>query len=82
MRIRSLIIAAAALTFTAAVPAEPPKRDSVDSAKPTNRPVEVVFASAEQVRAPAQTAQEQTAAPVKKRTGRVTTCRCGNQTQQ
>lgn len=79
---RRLVIAAAALMFAAPGLSEPAKTPATDPAHPAARPVEVVLASAEQVRSPAATADE-TAAPVKRpRVARVTTCRCADQQAQ
>jgi len=88
MLVRKLLIAAAAMSFTAMAAAEPPKTVAPGAAQPVNRPAEVVLASAEQVSVPSPAAQDQNteaqtpAAPVKKRAARVTTCRCGDQTTQ
>jgi len=70
MQARLAIISAAALAVIAAAP-EPTK----PVATPPQLTPPTVLASADQVRAPAQPAE----APKKRRAGRVTTCRCGDQ---
>jgi hypothetical protein len=84
MHARSLLIAAAALTIAsiaAAEPAKPPAREGNANA---TRPAAVMLASAEQIPTQVPTAtQDANAAPAKPvRHGRVTTCRCGDQTVQ
>lgn len=79
---RCLIIAATALALAGTAIAEPAKPAPRPVQQPaTNRPAEVVLASAEQVSAPA--AVTPVATPAKKpRAARVTTCRCAGQTPQ
>ena len=77
---RFFITAAAALaTFGASASAEPPKSaPKQPAAAPTDsqpRPAQIVLASADPVRTPA----EASPAPVKRRIApRITTCRCGD----
>ena len=78
MHARSLVIAAAALTCATIAAAEPVKPEARDVGANASRPAAVVLASADQVKTPVPNA-EQTPAPVKRRVGRVTTCRCGDQ---
>lgn len=78
MRTRLLIIAVSGLSFAAAVAAEPGKAPVHKADQPAERPVEVVIASADQVRTPAPS--EQASVPKRERKARVTTCRCGDQT--
>ena len=87
MHIRYLLIAATGLAIAnaaaAADPAAPAKPDARETAQPVNRPAAVVLASADQVQAPAPDGQQQAATPAKRpRAARVTTCRCGDQTNQ
>ena len=88
MLVRKLLIAGAAMSFTAMAAAEPAKPVAQGATQPVNRPAEVVLASAEQVSVPSPAAQDPNAvaqtpaAPVKKRAARVTSCRCGDQTTQ
>ena len=79
MRARLLIVAVSGLSFAAAVAAEPSKVPVRKADQSAEQPVEVVVASADQVRAPA--AAEEASVPAKReRKARVTTCRCGDQT--
>ena len=78
---RFVLIAAIALASepaSAAAPAKPAPQSQAQS-QPAAR--EVVLASADDVRSPATTSQQAPAAP-KRRIGRVTTCRCGDQPPQ
>lgn len=76
MRTRLLIVAVSGLSFAAAVAAEPVKAPVHKAEQPAQQPVEVVIASAEQVRNPATS--EQASPPAKReRKARVATCRCG-----
>ena len=69
---------AAVLALATAVAAEPPRPGASDSAKPANRPVPVMLASADQT--PPAAVQAQASVPAKRpRAARVTTCRCGGQ---
>jgi hypothetical protein len=76
MNARLLVIAATLAVGTAAA-AEPAKPHAAAAAPASTRPVEVVLASADTVR-PVQPGEGQSAAPVKRRAARVTTCRCGD----
>ena len=84
MHARSLLIAAVALTCASIAAAEPTKPMARETNANTTRPAAVMLASAEQVPTPVPAAtQDPNAAPVKPvRHGRVTTCRCGDQTAQ
>lgn len=89
MLVRYLLIGAVAMSLTAPAAAEPAKPAPAEAGRPESRPVDVVLASAEQVRValpavqdPAAAGQTPAAAPVKKRAARVTTCRCADQTTQ
>ncbi len=89
MLVRYLLIGAVALSLTAPAAAEPAKPAAAEADRSESRPAEVVLASAEQVSAalpavqdPSAAEQAPTAAPVKKRAARVTTCRCADQTTQ
>lgn len=78
MTARIVMIAAALSLSTgafAADPAKPDARNAQASAPAAAR--ELVLASAE-VKSPPSSADPQLAAPVKRRTARVTTCRCGD----
>jgi hypothetical protein len=79
---RSLLIAAAALTYAASSSAEPTKPDAREVNPSANRPAAVVLASVDEVRAPVPANTGQAATPAKRpRVGRVTTCRCADQMQ-
>jgi hypothetical protein len=81
MHARSLLIAAAALTLASTAAAEPAKPGAREANANPSRPAAVMLASAEQVATPVPTAQDPNAAPAKPaRRGRVTTCRCADQT--
>lgn len=84
MNARFVLIAAAALTSVSAFAAEPSKPAQQASPQPKNGSPQVVLASAAQVSSPAPADQQaqQLPAPPKKRVGRVTTCRCGDQLPQ
>ena len=84
MHTRYLLIASAALAIASTAGAEPAKPEARPAAQPADRPVQVLLASAEQVRTPTPTAGETpSATPVKRpRAARVTTCRCANQTER
>lgn len=83
MNARTMMIAAAALICASNAATEPTKPEGREAAATTNRPTSVVLASAEQAQTPVPNNSEQAAAPVKRpRLGRVTTCRCGDQTQR
>lgn len=78
MTVRLMIAAAATLSIASASFAADPAKNEIrdDSAK--TPPAELVMASAD-VKSPAPVAAAQQApAPVKRRAGRVTTCRCGD----
>ena len=78
MTARVMIIAAAALSLsTGALAADPAKPDSRDAQASVPAAKELVLASAE-VKSPSPGGDPQVAAPVKRRTARVTTCRCGD----
>lgn len=78
MHSRYLIIAAGALAFAGTAAAEPAKPAEKPAAQPASeRPAEVVLASAD--RAPAMVEQAQASPAKKPRAARVTTCRCAGQ---
>jgi hypothetical protein len=83
MHARSLMIAALAVSCAAAAAAEPPKTEGREANAQPSRSGPIVFASADQVQAPASVGQQQQEqAPAKpRRVGRVTTCRCADQIQ-
>jgi hypothetical protein len=82
MHARFAGVAIAILTLGTAVSAEPPKAPAKEAAQRTNRAAPaVLLASAEQVTAPAQSDQA-TQQPKPHRAARVTTCRCGGQTEE
>jgi hypothetical protein len=82
MHARFVMIAAVALAAGTAASAEPTKASAQPAAQPANRPAPtVLLASADQVRAPAPS--DQANPPAKPhRAARVTTCRCGGQTEE
>ncbi len=80
MFVRFVLIAALALAGEPASAAAPAKPISQPQA-PQPAPREVVLASADDVTAPAAASQQVPTAP-KRRVGRVTTCRCGDQPAQ
>jgi hypothetical protein len=81
MRARLLIVAIAGLSLAAAGAAEPVKAPVQKAAQPETQKVEVVVASASDVR-PDVAAAAPDAAPVKRaRKARVNSCRCGDQPQ-
>jgi hypothetical protein len=83
MHTRFILIAAAALTSASAFAAEPATKPPVQqSSQPEPASAHVMLASADDVQAPAPTADQQTPAPPKRRLARVTTCRCGDQQAQ
>jgi hypothetical protein len=76
MHARSIMMAAASLTFATQAAAEPPKTPAVPSA---GRPTPVIYASADQIVTPAPTPERPGTTTVKRpRAARVTTCRCGD----
>jgi hypothetical protein len=82
MHARFVMIAAVALAASTAAFAEPAKAPAQSAAQPANRPTPaVLLASADQVRAPAPSDQA-TPQPKPHRAARVTTCRCGGQTEE
>ena len=78
---RFVLIAATALLGEPASSAAPAKPAPQPQAQPQPAPREVVLASADDVTTPPTTSQQAPAAP-KRRFGRVTTCRCGDQPEQ
>ncbi|HZC38430.1 MAG TPA: hypothetical protein VE221_07125 [Sphingomicrobium sp.] len=82
MHARFIMIAAAALAAGTAAPAEPTKAPAKDAAQQTNHPAPVLLASADQVAAPASTDQASSSQAKPHRAARVTTCRCGGQTEE
>jgi len=78
---RFVLIAAIALVSEPVCAAAPAKPAPQPQAQPQPASHEVVLASADDVAAPPATAQQTPAAP-KRRIGRVTTCRCGDQPAQ
>jgi hypothetical protein len=82
MHARFVMIAAVALAAGTAASAEPTQAPAQPAAQPANRPAPtVLLASADQVRAPAPSDQA-TSQPKPHRAARVTTCRCGGQTEE
>ncbi len=82
MHARFVMIAAVALAAGTAASAEPAKAPAQPATQPANRSATaVLLASADQVRSPAPSDQ---ASPQSKphRAARVTTCRCGGQTEE
>lgn len=78
MSARVMIVAAAALALsTGAFAADPAKPESRNAQAPAPAAKDLVLASAD-VKSPAPAGEPQLAAPVKRRTARVTTCRCGD----
>lgn len=75
---RSIVIAATLAGATAAL-AEPPKPQAQEAGEPSSRPI--VLASANAVKTPAVSADQQAAAK-RPRVARVTTCRCGDPVPQ
>jgi hypothetical protein len=84
MHARFVLIAATMLMSVNASAAEPSKPAQAPSAQPQHGSPQVVLASAAQVGSPAPADQQAqpAATPPKKRVGRVTTCRCGDQPPQ
>jgi hypothetical protein len=84
MHARFIVIAAATLMGASAFAAEPSKPAQQPSAQPQHASPQVVLASAAEVPVSAPTEQQaqQAPTPPKKRVGRVTTCRCGDQQAQ
>ncbi|HEX3677567.1 MAG TPA: hypothetical protein VHU79_09285 [Sphingomicrobium sp.] len=78
---RFVLIAAIVLASEPVCAAAPAKPASQPQAQPQAAPSEVVLASADDVATPPTTSQQAPAAP-KRRIGRVTTCRCGDQPAQ
>jgi hypothetical protein len=81
MFVRFVLIAALAFAGEPAAAAAPAKPASQPQSQSQPAPREVVLASADDVATPATTSQQPPAAP-KRRVGRVTTCRCGDQPAQ
>lgn len=80
MRAHLLIAAISGLSLAAAATAEPAKAPVRKADQPTEQPVTVVIASADEVRS-SPIAEQQGVTPAKReRRARVTTCRCGDQT--
>ena len=84
MHARSLLIVAATVTCASIAAAEPAKPVSREANASPVRPTAVMLASAERIPTPIPAAAEDpNAAPAKPvRQGRVTTCRCADQTAQ
>ena len=82
MHVGLVIIAAAAIASASLVAAEPAKAPAKEAAQPVNHPAPVILASADHI--PSPTAGDPGAAPQPKphRVARVTTCRCGGQTEE
>lgn len=78
---RFVLIAVGALACEPAYAAAPQKPAPQPQVQPQQAPREVVLASADDVSAPPATPQQAPSAP-KRRIGRVTTCRCGDQSAQ
>ena len=81
MSVRFVLIAALVLASGPASAAAPAKPTSQPQAQSQPAPREVVLASADDVTAAADAPQQAPATP-KRRVGRVTTCRCGDQPAQ
>jgi hypothetical protein len=77
MHVRLMVIAATLAIGAVSAAAEPPKGQT-PAAKPAKAPVEVMLASADNVRLAPPTADQPNAVPVKRRAARVTSCRCGD----
>jgi hypothetical protein len=86
MRSRCLLIASIAAETGAAAgaePAQPAAPTAREQAQPASAPKPVVLASADQVRTPLPTESAAPATPAKRpRAARVTTCRCGGQSER
>jgi hypothetical protein len=86
MRSRCLLIASIAAVTGAAAgaePAQPAAPTAREQAQPASAPKPVVLASADQVRTPLPTESAAPATPAKRpRAARVTTCRCGGQSER
>ena len=78
-----MMFAGIALVASTGLGAEPVQSPAREVSQPgTDRPVEVVLASADNVRAPAVAAEQRDATPPKpRRAARVTSCRCGDPQQ-
>jgi hypothetical protein len=81
MHARLLMFAAVGMTLGTAAPADPPKPAAQNTSQPSNRPPPVMLASADPVRTPGPSDQSTTPAKPH-RAARVTTCRCGGQTEE
>ncbi len=81
MNSRLIMIVAATLTSATVFAAEPSKPAPQSPARPELAPPKVVLASADVAPASAPASQQAPATP-KRRIGRVTTCRCGDQQAQ
>jgi hypothetical protein len=81
MHVRLLMIAAVGSTLGTAAPADPPKPAVQNASQPASRPAPVMLASAEPVRTPSPSDQATTPAKPH-RAARVTSCRCGGQTEE
>jgi hypothetical protein len=75
---RLSMIALGAFAICGAAVAEPPKAAPAKPAQTQARPTQIVLASAEQVRGTSPEIPQANSAPAKRRTPRVTTCRCGD----
>lgn len=81
MHARFIAIAATVLVSTSAFAAEPAKPAPPRPAQPETTVPKVVLASADVAQTPTPTDQ-QAQSPQKRRVGRVTSCRCGDQQAQ
>ena len=81
MRARLLMVAVAGLSLAAVAVAEPVKAPVQKAAQPDNQPVEVVVASAADVRTEVAAATPDQAPAKRVRKARVNSCRCGDQPQ-
>ncbi|MEO7634731.1 MAG: hypothetical protein ABIS38_03665 [Sphingomicrobium sp.] len=88
MHSRFMLITAVAVSLAAPIGAEPGKVVAQQASQPVNRPAQILLAQADiptgspQADGQAPQADSQTPAPAKKRTARVSACRCGGQTPQ
>ena len=80
MRVRSLMIAAAALLLVQPASAEPVKAPVQKAEQPASDAAPVIIAAADTLVGPQPKEEPQAAPPAKPlRHARVTTCRCGDQ---
>ncbi len=81
MTVRGIMFAAAAVSAATMAVAQPPQPNVHPASQQDSRPAEVVMASADRLpnaENPAAEAQPASAPAPRKRTARVTSCRCGD----